>query len=151
MGVVVKDTVFSLLLFSNLHGRQFLCNNFCLLFLGYHDLEAIKVCERGSLLLRGEFLGPTGGFPLGVHVRRLPGFVDGLLARIELNVNGKVCKRDSAKGDDLSGNASGRAVNEALVLVDNVNDDGEFAFLGSVVDQDHAADFHVSLERHDVL
>ena len=66
-----------------------------------------------------------------------------------MNFDCQVCQRDSTEGDDLSGNALARgSVDKTLVLIDNVNDSGKLAFVGTIVDQDDASYLHVALESH---
>ena len=117
---------------------------------GDHDLEPIKVGEVGPLLLGGELLGPAGVLPLGLDLGLGPGLLEGLGAGVPGDLDFEVGEGDAAVGDDLAADAGDvlRSVDEALVLVDDVDDGGELAGLGSVVDEDYASNFDVSGEAH---
>ena len=76
----------------------------------------------------------------------LPCGLDSLCAGTALNCYCEVGKCDSGVGDDLTGDSGHLfwAINQAFVLVDNVDDGGELAGVGSVGDEDNAAYFDVT-------
>ena len=115
-----------------------------------HNLESVEIVEGGPLLLGGKLLGPAGRLPLGLDLGVGPGFLDGLGAGVAGNLDGEVGEGDAAVGDDLTADAGDvlGSVDEALVLVDNIDDGSELAGLGSVVDEDNASNLDVSGEAH---
>ena len=115
-----------------------------------HNLESVEIVEGGPLLLGGKLLGPAGRLPLGLDLGVGPGLLDGLGAGVAGDLDGEVGEGDAAVGDDLAADAGDvfGSVDEALVLVDDVDDGGKLAGLGSVVDEDNASNLDVSGEAH---
>lgn len=137
------NALFTLSKFSH-----FLGDNGGLLLLGNHDLESIKVAQARLGLSAGQLLGPGTLLPGSQSISFFPGLGDGLLSSISLDLDSQVSQGDACKGDDLSQDASGGSLNEASVLIDNVNDGRQLALFRTVVNEDHTANFHVTLERH---
>jgi hypothetical protein len=129
---------------------HFLGNNGALLLLGNHDLESIKIVQTSTLLSRRQFLGPGTRFPSGQSITRLPRGCESLLPCTALDLDGQVGHGNTSERNHLAAHTRDgfRTVNQTPVLVDNVNDGCQLALFRTIVDQDHAANFHVSLERH---
>jgi len=127
---------------------HFLRDNGRLLFARDHDLESVEVRQIGALLLGRKLLGPGGGLPLGGDVLLGPGGLEGLGTGVALNLDREISQGDALVGNDLTGNTGLGAIDEALVLVDDVDDGGELAAVGTVVNQDHPADLNKASETH---
>jgi len=124
-----------------------LLGNDCgLLLLRYHNLESVKIGKVGSLLLGGKLLGPAGLLPLGLDLGLRPCLLEGLGAGVAGDLDGKVGEGDALVGDDLTGDAGNvlGTIDEALVLIDNVDDGSELSGLWSVVDEDDPPNLDVT-------
>ena len=102
-----------------------------LLLASDHHLEAVKVGHLRALDLLGLLLCPRRCFPLGVQVRLLGGGFDGADARVALDGQLEVGQRQPLEGDQLPGDVGVGTLNESLVVVRDVEDDGLLAFFFS--------------------
>lgn len=121
------------------------------LLLEQHDVETVKVSHLTLVLACGLLLGPGGLGPLLCHVL----LVEELLDDGRSGATGQSLECETGKGQvsvtkSLTGNTGGGAVDDSLVVVNDVCDDGQLALLLAFVQDDHTADLDVTLEaRHD--
>lgn len=112
--------------------------------LEFHDRESFEVTEVGSEVLLCDVLGPGGFSPFGAHVSGRPCFDDGGGSSSEEKFELEFGQLDVVHVDLHSG-VLGWAVNDNVVLVDDIND-GEDGFLAWYVSD--STDFDVFGEGH---
>ena len=104
-----------------------------------HELEAVKVGVGVPLLALLKVLGPGGSLPLGNDVVGLQALLKSLrLGRVG-HGDLEVGQREALEVDGLAGNSGGGSVNQSPVVVNDVDNDGGLAGIGTVVDEGHAA------------
>ena len=111
-----------------------------------HSLEALKVAEGLTGLASGELLSPRGGGPLGEDAISGQDLLYDTSAGTALNLASKVGQRDPAEGHLLSLDASGGAINDHSLAVNDVDDGDHLAGLGTVVHERMTSRLHETLE-----
>jgi hypothetical protein len=118
------------------------------LFLVHHYLESLKVVECGSAETSETSFPKAGFLPLCLDPLTIKHLCDISRFLIALDWDDILSQRQSLEWHNLLLNASGWAVNESTVEVDNINDNTELAFLGSEVYKAYTADLNEASEHH---
>lgn len=110
-----------------------------------HNGEALVVAEGSALGEAGHLLGSRGSFPSLLHVGSLPGLEDGASAGTSLDLDRELGQSEATEGHDHAGETG--TINEDLLVVQEINDDAQFAVISSEVNIAHAASLNVSSEH----
>lgn len=115
------------------------------LLLQNHHLETLKVVQLGAGLLLGSLLGSVRLGPLASNTL----LVKALLHSLAVGTTGHLVQdhlgqKHVAEQGDVAGNASGRAVHQGAVLVDDLDDDRQLALVLTLLQQGDATDFDKS-------
>lgn len=103
-------------------------------------------------LAGGELLGPGRSLPLLRDTRLLESLLDGTRTGGAGELGEGVGGEDEvAVGEGLAGDRGGGALNESAVVVDDLDDHGELAGRGAVVDKNDTADLDETLEGGGLL
>lgn len=115
------------------------------LLLQDHDLEAVEVGQSTAELAGGDLLSPGRLGPLVGNTGLLPELGDNTSAGTTGQLgNDDGSEGDVSKSDGLAGDTGLRAVNEDALVVNNLDDSGKLASLGTVVDDNNTANFNKS-------